>query len=204
MCLFKLVMPRFNWYTGLRISFVLALSGMLIACSDYQQARSAYAAGDYTKAYQLFKGLAESGDTKAQYDISLMEIQGIGTKQNIEQGLVWLNRAAQRGNVEAMLELGVLYQKIDTLDNAPQLALDWFEKAALAGSAVGQYNLAHMYMDGHHIAKDLPKAYIWMSLSDATGNPLANSEVVKLKASLSPQELLAAQEKITTLKKTLP
>jgi hypothetical protein len=43
-----------------------------------------------------------------------------------------------------------------------------------------------------------------MSLSDATGNPLASSEVVKLKPSLSPQELLAAQEKITTLKKTLP
>jgi hypothetical protein len=59
-------------------------------------------------------------------------------------------------------------------------------------------------MDGYYIAKDLPKAYIWMSLSDATGNPLASSELVKLKASLSPQELLAAQEKITILKKTLP
>jgi TPR repeat protein len=183
---------------------LVALTSIMLGCSDYQQARSAYAAGDYTKAYQLFQGLAESGDTKAQYDLSLMYIQGIGTKQNIEEGLVWLNRAAQKGNIEAMLELGVLYQKIDTLDNAPQLALDWFEKAALAGSAVGQYNLAHMYMDGHHVAKDLPKAYIWMSLSDATGNPLASSEVVKLKSSLSPQELLAAQEKITTLKKTLP
>jgi TPR repeat protein len=183
---------------------LVALTSIMLGCSDYQQARSAYAAGDYTKAYQLFQGLAESGDTKAQYDLSLMYIQGIGTKQNIEQGLVWLNRAAQKGNIEAMLELGVLYQKIDTLENAPQLALDWFEKAALAGSAVGQYNLAHMYMDGHHIAKDLPKAYIWMSLSDVTGNPLASSELVKLKASLSPQELLAAQEKITTLKKALP
>ena len=115
-----------------------------MACSDYQNARSAYAAGDYTKAYQLFQALAESGDTKAQYDLSLMYIQGIGTQKNIEQGLVWLKRAAEKGNIEAMLELGVLYQKIDTLDNAPQLALHWFEKAAMAGSAVGQYNLAHM------------------------------------------------------------
>jgi len=181
-----------------------AFASILLGCSDYQQARSAYAAGDYTKAYQLFQGLSESGDIKAQYDLSLMYIQGIGTKQNIEQGLVWLNRAAEKGNIEAMLELGVLYQKIDTLENTPQLALYWFEKAAMAGSAVGQYNLAHIYMDGGQIALDLPKAYIWMSLSDATGNPVAGAEAAKIKVSLSPQELLLAQEKIAALKKTLP
>ena len=197
-------MPQLNWCTFLRTPILVALTGILLGCSDYQQARSAYAAGDYTKAYQLFQGLAESGDTKAQYDISLMYIQGIGTKQNVEQGLVWLNRAAEKGNIEAMLELGVLYQKIDTLENAPQLALYWFEKAAMAGSAVGQYNLAHSYMDGGQIAVDLPKAYIWMSLSNATGNPIAGAEVAKIKASLSPQELLAAQEKLAALKKTLP
>jgi hypothetical protein len=59
-------------------------------------------------------------------------------------------------------------------------------------------------MDGGQIPVDLPKAYIWMSLSDATGNPVASAGVAKLKGSLSPQELLAAQEKITALKKTLP
>ena len=197
-------MPQQNWRTLLRLPLLAVLTGILFGCSDYQQARSAYAAGDYTKAHQLFQGLAESGDTKAQYDLSLMYIQGIGTKQNIEQGLVWLNRAAEKGNIEAMLELGVLYQKIDTLENAPQLALYWFEKAAMAGSAVGQYNLAHIYMDGGQTAIDLPKAYIWMSLSDATGNPVAGAELAKLKGSLSPQELIAAKEKLAALKKTLP
>jgi TPR repeat protein len=133
-----------------------------------------------------------------------MYIQGIGTKQNIEQGLVWLNRAAEKGNIEAMLELGVLYQKIVNLENGPQLALYWFEKAAMAGSAVGQYNLAHMHMDGGQIPVDLPKAYLWMSLSDATGNPVASSQLAKLKTSLTPQELLTAEAKIASLKKTLP
>ena len=197
-------MPQLNWCTLLRMLMLVTLTSILLACSDYQQARSAYAAGDYTKAYQLFQGLAESGDTKAQYDLSLMYIQGIGVKQDIDQGLVWLNRAAEKGNTEAMLELGVLYQKINALENAPQLALYWFEKASIAGSAVGQYNLAHIYMDGGQIAVDLPKAYIWMSLSNATGNPVAGAEVAKIKASLSPQELTVAQEKITALKKTLP
>jgi TPR repeat protein len=197
-------MLKQNWYTAIRISLLLAFCGLLSSCSDYQQARSAYAAGDYTKAYQLFQGLAESGDAKAQYDLSLMCIQGIGTKQNIEQGLVWLNRAAEKSNIDAMLELGVLYQKIVNLENGPQLALYWFEKAAMAGSAVGQFNLAQMYMDGGQIPVDLPKAYIWMSLSNATGNPVAGSEEAKIKASLTPQELVVAQEKIVTLKKTLP
>ena len=197
-------MTQFHWRTCVQMSILTALTSILIACSDYQNARSAYAAGDYTKAYQLFQALAESGDTKAQYDLSLMYIQGIGTKKNIEQGLVWLNRAAEKGNIEAMLELGVLYQKIGNLDNISQLALYWFEKAAMAGSAVGQYNLAHIYMDGGQISIDLPKAYIWMSISDATGNPLAMTELSKLKADLSTQELLVAEEKIALIKKTLP
>ena len=169
-------MTQFHWRTCVQMSILTALTSILMACSDYQNARSAYAAGDYTKAYQLFQALAESGDTKAQYDLSLMYIQGIGTQKNIEQGL----------------------------DNAPQLALHWFEKAAMAGSAVGQYNLAHMYMDGGQIAIDLPKAYIWMAISDATGNPLAISELAKLKADLSSQELVAAEEKVAAIKKTLP
>lgn len=196
-------MTQLNCFLSLSMSILVALTALLIACSDYQQARSAYVTGEYAKALHLFQVLADSGDNKAQFDLSLMYIQEIGTKKNIDQGLAWLSRAAEKGNVAAMLELGVLYQKIDTLENASQLAFYWFEKASLAGSAVGQYNLAHIYMDGKQTKADLMKAFIWMSLSDSSGNPLAGPELTMLGASLSSREILSAQEKIAIPKKDL-
>jgi TPR repeat protein len=74
-------MTQLHWRTCLHMPILVALTSMLMACTDYQNARSAYAAGDYTKAYQLFQALAESGDTKAQYDLSLMYIQGMVLKK---------------------------------------------------------------------------------------------------------------------------
>lgn len=177
---------------------------LLVACSDYRQARSAYEAGDYTKAFQIFKTLSESGDNQAQYDLSLMYLQGIGTPKNIEQGWVWMNRAAEKGNIQAMLELGVRYQKSPHLANSEEMAFLWFEKAAMAGSAAGQYNLAHLYEDGNPMPADLVRAYVWMTLSNKSGNPVAQSEAKVLKSKLSSEELAKADAQLAELKKQLP
>jgi TPR repeat protein len=46
-----------------------------------------------------------------------MYFQGIGTPKSIEQGWIWMNRAADKGNIQAMLELGVRYQVSTSLEN---------------------------------------------------------------------------------------
>jgi TPR repeat protein len=133
-----------------------------------------------------------------------MYLQGIGTSKNIEQGWVWMNRAAEKGNIQAMLELGVRYQKSPHLENSEAMAFKWFEKAAMAGSAAGQYNLAHLYEEGNQIPVDLVKAYVWMSLSNKSGNPMAQSEAKSIKARLNPNELAMAEDQLDLLKKQLP
>lgn len=193
-----------NWHLALRVPLFVGLLVCIIACSEYRQARSAYEAGDYVKAFQIFKALSEAGDNQAQYDLSLMYLQGIGTSKNIEQGWVWMNRAAEKGNIQAMLELGVRYQKSPNLENSEAMAFQWFEKAAMAGSAAGQYNLAHLYEEGNQTPVDLVKAYVWMSLSNKSGNPIAQSEAKTIKAKLSPEELAKANEQLEALKKQLP
>ena len=193
-----------NWHFALRVPFFIGLLLCIVACSEYRQARSAYEAGDYAKAFQIFKTLSEAGDNQAQYDLSLMYLQGIGTSKNIEQGWVWMNRAAEKGNIQAMLELGVRYQKSPHLENSEAMAFKWFEKAAMAGSAAGQYNLAHLYEEGNQIPVDLVKAYVWMSLSNKSGNPMAQSEAKAIKARLNPNELAMAEDQLDLLKKQLP
>ncbi|QKM64324.1 hypothetical protein DCO17_03180 [Polynucleobacter tropicus] len=197
-------MRLINWHSVIRVPFVFLLACLLIACSDYRKARSAYEAGEYTKALHIFEQLSNAGDSQAQYDLSQMYLQGIGTNKNLEKGWVWMNRAANGGNVQAMLELAVRYQKSPSLENSEQMAFMWFQKAAMAGSAAGQYNLAHLYEDGNQTPVDLVQAYVWMVLSHNSGNPMAASEAKQLKAKLSPAELDKADVMISKLKKALP
>ena len=197
-------MSNIQWHSITRLPLLLLVSAFLLACSDYQRARSAYEAGEYTKAFQIFERLSQAGDNQAQYDLSQMYLQGIGTPKNIEQGWVWLNRAAEQGNIQAMLELGVRYQASASLENGQEMAFLWFQKAAMAGSPVGQYNLAHFYESGKQAPVDLVKAYVWMTISNKSGNPAAASEMKAIKAKLSPDELASADQMIQEIKKTLP
>ena len=197
-------MRSLNWHSVIRVPFVFLLALLIIGCSDYRKARSAYEAGEYSKALTIFEQLSNAGDSQAQYDLSLMYLQGIGTKMNLEKGWVWMNRAAEGGNVQAMLELAVRYQKSPSLENSEQMAFMWFQKAAMAGSAAGQYNLAHLFEDGNQTPVDLIQAYVWMSLSYHSGNPMAASEARQLRAKLSPSELDKADALLSSLKKTLP
>ena len=197
-------MKLIHWHSVIRVPIFFLAAFLIIGCSDYRKARSAYEAGDYTKALQIFERLSQVGDSQAQYDLSLMYLQGIGTNKNLEKGWTWMNRAADGGNVQAMLELAVRYQKSASLENAEQMAFLWFQKAAMAGSAAGQYNLAHLYEDGNQTPVDLVQAYVWMTLSNKSGNPMAATEAKELRSKLSPAELEMAEEKLATLRKSLP
>ena len=197
-------MRLINWHSALRVPIFFLVAFLIIGCSDYRKARSAYEAGDYTKALQIFEQLSQAGDSQAQYDLSLMYLQGIGTNKNLEKGWTWMNRAADGGNVQAMLELAVRYQKSASLENAEQMAFLWFQRAAMAGSAAGQYNLAHLYEDGNQTPVDLVQAYVWMTLSNKSGNPMAATEAKQLRSKLSPAELEKAEEKLAILRKSLP
>ena len=197
-------MRLINWHSALRVPIFFLVAFLIIGCSDYRKARSAYEAGDYAKALQIFEQLSQAGDSQAQYDLSLMYLQGIGANKNLEKGWTWMNRAADGGNVQAMLELAVRYQKSASLENAEQMAFLWFQRAAMAGSAAGQYNLAHLYEDGNQTPVDLVQAFVWMTLSNKSGNPMAATEAKQLRSKLSPAELEMAEEKLATLRKSLP
>ena len=197
-------MGNTKWHGVLRLQLVFLVCLGLLACSDYQRARSAYEVGEYTKALQIFERLSEAGNSQAQYDLSQMYFQGIGTSKSIEQGWMWMNRAADQGNIQAMLELGVRYQASSSLENGEEMAFLWFQKAAMAGSPAGQYNVARLYESGKQTPVDLVQAYVWMTLSNKSGNPTAASEAKAIKARLSPDELASADQMIQELKKTLP
>jgi len=170
---------------NMRIYLILVLSLFVAACSDYQRARSAYEGGDYQKAFGLFEKLSKSGDTRAEYDLSKMYLQGIGTKQDVGQGWFWMIKSADHGNTMAMVELGGRYEYGVYLERDETQAVFWFKKAALAGSSVGSYDPAKIYIDGRRLKQDPARGYAWMVLSAQKGNPIARAEAEAYKAKLS-------------------
>jgi hypothetical protein len=60
------------------------------------------------------------------------------------------------------------------------------------------------FLAGKQTPVDLVKAYVWMTLSNKSGNPAAASEAKNLRSKLNPDELLSADSMIQALKKTLP
>lgn len=70
---------------------------------------------DLPTAFGLFKEAAELGYVKAQYDLAYMYLQGLGTYPNREEGMKWLNKAADQGDRDARK----LLEEIKALEASP-------------------------------------------------------------------------------------
>jgi len=145
----------------------------LTACSDYHQARRAYEVGRFTEALSLLEKLAESGDSRAQYEVALMYLQGIGTRVDPARGGYWMLAAANNGNVAAMVEIGGRFESGANVERNYLLSFTWYRRAAALGDPIAAYRLAGLYERGTGVQRDLPRAWAWYRLSRKFGNPIA-------------------------------
>jgi hypothetical protein len=77
----------------------LAFAGFLAspAVADLVSAAAAYQKGDYAKAYQDFRNLAELGQPTAQFDLAVMYANGQGVRQSDIYAYAWASLAAKNG-----------------------------------------------------------------------------------------------------------
>jgi len=73
---------------------------------------------------------------------------------------VWIPQA-KKGNVEAQVVLGEIYEKGLGGFTDPALAAQWYRKAAGQGSSRAQINLGHLYEKGLGVEQNLPEALNW-------------------------------------------
>lgn len=177
---------------------VLPFAVLLIACSDYHQARRAYEVGRFTEALTILERLAKEGDSRAQYEVALMYLQGIGTKSDPLKGGTWMLTAANNGNSTAMVEIGGRHENGVNAERNLAVAFTWYRRAAIAGDPIGRYKLAMMYEAGEAIPKDLVRAYAWYQLS---GNTAAILAVNRLSRLMSAEDRQSAEALAKILEK---
>lgn len=84
-----------------------------------------------------------------------------------------LTRMAEAGEPIAQYNLGNMYRKGEAIAENPEIAVNWYHKAADQGYAEAQVNLGIMYYSGSGVTKDRLTAATWWSKAADQGNAMA-------------------------------
>lgn len=101
-----------------------------VAAGPLEDAREAYRQGDYATAYQLFRPLADKGNSAAQTNLGVMYGSGQGLPQSYAEALKWFRKAGDQGNAAAQFNLGLMYRMGQGVPRNCVLAYMWFNLAA--------------------------------------------------------------------------
>ena len=106
-----------------------------------ESAETAYAAGNFTLAHDLYLEAAQSGDSEAQTILGWMYDCGVGATLNQEEAIKWYTLAADQNSAEAFFYLGAIFQKLGHWQDAAGN----YEKAANNGHLQSAYRLGAFY-----------------------------------------------------------
>ena len=123
-------------------SYVPAPSNAVPVVGD--KALTAYHAGDYRLAFELWQARAEAGDPLAQFNLAVVFDRGQGTEQSAERAIAWYGAAAGQGVVAAQYQLGVIYSEGIAVPADHERAVYWFNQAAARGHATARTNVRQL------------------------------------------------------------
>jgi TPR repeat protein len=114
--------------------FATVLIGLAaLVHADFNDGVTAYNKGDYAKAYEEFKPLAEQGDAKSQHNLGVMYSNGQGVPQDYAEAVKWYRKAADQGYADGQYNLGVMYYLGKGVPKDYVQAYMWFDLAAEVG-----------------------------------------------------------------------
>lgn len=120
--------------TGLAVLLMLLpLFAVAGGEEEYEKARSAYKAGHYSEAMQLFQAAAGKGHARAALNTGVLYMQGQGVAADKAQALLWFRKAADAGDPMGMFNTAMAYESGDGVAPSSKMARNWYESAALTG-----------------------------------------------------------------------
>jgi TPR repeat protein len=112
---------------------------------------------------------AKAGNPESQFILGHRYMKGDFNQKTPEQGLYWLNQAANNDHMLAQWELGMIYKYGHGAPvNIPK-AISFFTKAATQGLAEAQSTLGSLYFVGDGVPVDIKKAKKWLLRSASQG-----------------------------------
>ncbi len=99
---------------------------------------------------------------------------------------------AARGNAEAMLNLGLMYENGQGVPRNLAEAARWYEKSGALGHVMALVRSGAMQANGKGVTKDMVGAYARFALARDLGHPGASDLLDKIKARLDKGQIESA------------
>lgn len=178
-----------------RMVFIVTLALMPVGTfgQDLDAGLEAKEQGDYARALQELRLLADEGHAAGQYYLGEMYTSAKGVRWNPAEGLRWTMLAAENGYVRAQTVLGSLYLSSSFENHAE--AVRWYSLAAKQGDADAQFNLANLYYEGYGVAQDYVQAHMWFNIAATSGYAAARENRGILASIMTTSDISESQRR---------
>lgn len=137
------------------LAFIVGLTlATPAAFAGFDEAAAAFAAGDYSKALNETRPLAEKGDPRSQYAMGVLYENGFAVPKDLQHAAAWYLKAAQQGNTDAQYNLGAMYEHGVGMPVNYAEAARWYRPAAEQGDIDALSNLGVLYEKGQGVPQD--------------------------------------------------
>ena len=137
-------------------------------------------ATDRDETIKSTRAAAEKGNPLGRIVLAQFYFTGYGMEKDQEKGRVLamqgadgLHALAEKGDVWAQFELGLVTTAGLGVDRKPEEAVKWFQKAADQGFAPAQAAFGRCLLSGFGVAKDVDAGFPWVKKSAEQGFPEA-------------------------------
>jgi len=157
---------------------------------DFRRGLSAFNIGDYPTALRLWRPLAEREEPRSQAGIGFMYHRGLGVGVDDREAAVWLRRAAEHGQAEGQLMLGILFyygQGVPQSFIGPTPGANWRRAAAMRTQRYAATRLSNRCLRTRSARR---RSASWSSCASATGRS-DNAGRCRIPAVCHPPRILS-------------
>ena len=153
----------------------------------------------FLEAVEIFEKLAGQGVPEAQFNLALLNNNGLGTPKNFKMALYWSWYAHLNGHTTALDQVNSIYGLITEAlrDTVANLIIEELLSAANTGDQLSALKLGQTYT-GLLVTPDYPSAYLWLSIAQAYGIEQASELLAQTAKQLTVEEILSQQEQASS------
>lgn len=149
------------------------------------------------RALELFEKAAAAGHTRAQINLGILYLRGLGVPRDLVQARAWLEKAAASGDPQALYTLGrAMSESTEQIGADPVRAADLYRKAAEKGHALAGLRYGLALSEGSGIKRDIPTAQRWLMQARENGVPEAALALGDMAARTPASRDKAANERV--------
>lgn len=126
------------------------------------------------KTVKLFQRVADKGNPKAMYVLSLLYQNGFYVEPDNDKAVEYLKKSADLKYPEAEYSLAYLYLSGMYVEKDYKKGVQLMTNAANNGYPDAQNNIGMLYLKGELVPKDLQRAKSWLEKASSNGSSMAD------------------------------